>query len=226
MSTVGVGHRAQAAWWLALFGVMGALMGARAGGGTGAVTLEPFLEPAEASNPADAASSSPTPIGVPVELEIPALGLRAPVRPVGLDHEGALVTPPAQETGWFDGGPVPGSRGSAVIVGHVDTANAPAVFARLHELTPGALLGVRDSSGAWTIFRVEGRTQHPKDALPEAVWAPGRERLLRLITCGGAFDRRTGHYRDNVVVHTRALGRWTPSPAAVEQSPPWDRLGR
>jgi hypothetical protein len=27
--------------------------------------------------------------------------------------------------------------------------------------------------------------------------------VLRLITCGGSFDRTTGHYRDNVIVYAR-----------------------
>jgi hypothetical protein len=25
--------------------------------------------------------------------------------------------------------------------------------------------------------------------------------VLRLITCGGGFDRATGHYRDNLIVY-------------------------
>jgi hypothetical protein len=29
---------------------------------------------------------------------------------------------------------------------------------------------------------------------------------LRLITCGGAFDRRSGHYLDNVVVYADRTG--------------------
>jgi hypothetical protein len=31
---------------------------------------------------------------------------------------------------------------------------------------------------------------------------------LRLITCGGTFDRSTGHYRSNVVVHARLAGQY------------------
>jgi hypothetical protein len=30
------------------------------------------------------------------------------------------------------------------------------------------------------------------------------EPVLRLITCGGSFDRSTGHYRDNIIVFAEA----------------------
>jgi len=34
---------------------------------------------------------------------------------------------------------------------------------------------------------------------------------LRLVTCGGDFDRSTGHYRDNIVVHAQLTGESTSS---------------
>jgi hypothetical protein len=37
-------------------------------------------------------------------------------------------------------------------------------------------------------------------ALPPEVFAVGGPPRLVLITCGGAFDRRTRNYADNVVV--------------------------
>ena len=48
------------------------------------------------------------------------------------------------------------------------------------------------------VERVERR---PKEALPAGrIWNRTREPVLRLITCGGGFDRSTGHYRDNIIV--------------------------
>ncbi len=42
--------------------------------------------------------------------------------------------------------------------------------------------------------------RYPKDAFPTAkVYGPTADPQLRLITCGGDFDRGTGHYVDNVV---------------------------
>jgi hypothetical protein len=37
----------------------------------------------------------------------------------------------------------------------------------------------------------------------ERIWNRTSQPVLRLITCGGSFDRSTGHYRDNVIVYAR-----------------------
>ena len=49
---------------------------------------------------------------------------------------------------------------------------------------------------------VERVERQPKQALPTArIWDHTRRPVLRLITCGGSFDRASGHYRDNVIVY-------------------------
>lgn len=216
------------AWWLALIAAVAVFAGTRAGAG-GAATLEPlgdWADPALPGQPTQGEAAHPErpPLGKPVELAIPALGVRATVRPVALDAKGALITPPAQEAGWYELGPVAGARGSAVIVGHVDSRTAPGVFADLGTLKRGAVVGVLDEHGVWTIFRVRALSQHPKDQLPDELWGPSRDRILRLITCGGAFDRRSSHYRDNVVAHATALGRWRPPAGEPYVEPPWDEF--
>lgn len=66
-------------------------------------------------------------------------------------------------------------------------------------------------------FVVEALGQYPKDKLPiDAIYAPTPEPTLRLITCGGTFDRARDEYRDNVVVFARLLSA-TPGPAPVVQ---------
>jgi hypothetical protein len=48
------------------------------------------------------------------------------------------------------------------------------------------------------VQRVE---QYPKARFPTAdVYYPTLTPMLRLVTCGGAFDRKVGHYVDNVIV--------------------------
>jgi hypothetical protein len=43
------------------------------------------------------------------------------------------------------------------------------------------------------------------EALPtERIWNRTSEPVLRLITCGGSFDRSSGHYRDNIIVFAGA----------------------
>ncbi|GAB3984952.1 sortase domain-containing protein [Plantactinospora veratri] len=120
-----------------------------------------------------------------------------PVRPARRPRDFA-------EAGWYAGGTAPGDVGPAVLAGHVDSATGPAVFARLSELRPGDRIEVR-RGGRWLGFRVSGAGRHAKDAFPtDAVYRPTPGPELRLITCAGAFDRSTRHYRDNLVVYAVA----------------------
>ncbi len=108
-------------------------------------------------------------------------------------------------TGWYEGGPRPGEAGPAVIVGHVDSYRAPAVFARLDDLADGERVIVDYSDGTEVAFRVYDRAQYPKDRFPASTVYSNTDRAeLRLITCGGRFDRSTRHYRENIVVWAAA----------------------
>ena len=58
------------------------------------------------------------------------------------------------------------------------------------------------AGGRTVSFSVDGVGQYSKTSFPTAaVYGPVPGPVLRLITCGGAFDRSVGHYRDNVVVY-------------------------
>ena len=112
-----------------------------------------------------------------------------------------------QEVGWFDGGARPGEDGPAVLLGHVDSKAGPAVFVRLPQVEAGAVVEVVDAEGGVVRFAVDRVEQHPKTRFPtEAVYLPALRSELRLVTCGGAFDRPTGHYVDNIVVYASPLG--------------------
>ena len=133
----------------------------------------------------------------------PTIGLDSSLVRLGLAASGTLDVPgdPAV-AGWFERSAVPGQRGPAVIAGHVDSEDGPAVFFRLRDLAVGDPVVVVGGDGGETAFRVDAVEQHAKDAFPTAaVYGPAPGPVLRLITCGGAFDRSTGHYRDNVVVY-------------------------
>ena len=92
-----------------------------------------------------------------------------------------------------------------MIVGHVDSRRGPAVFLRLGELRRGDRIVVGLQGGRARSFLVERVERRPKTALPtRRIWNRTRRPVLRLITCGGGFDRSTGHYRDNVIVYARA----------------------
>jgi hypothetical protein len=91
-----------------------------------------------------------------------------------------------------------------VIVGHIDSHHGPAVFFRLHELVPGQTIMIETANNAIVTFIVERIERHPKHRFPTTeVYGSTNQRALRLITCGGEFDRAVGSYRDNIVVFAR-----------------------
>ncbi|MFD2090575.1 class F sortase [Blastococcus deserti] len=150
--------------------------------------------------------TGPGPAAPPVRLAVPAAAVDAPLAGVRLDATGALV-PPADPAvaGWYTGGPVPGSPGPAVIAGHVDWAGAPGVFAGLAGLRPGTEIVVGRADGSTVTFIVTRVVRRAKNAFPSVdVYAPTAGAELRLITCGGAFDRAAGSYEDNVIVFAQA----------------------
>jgi sortase (surface protein transpeptidase) len=140
--------------------------------------------------------------GRPVSIQIPAIGVDARVVPVGLGPDRSMEVPAVDLAGWYEPGPRPGAAGPAVIVGHVDSRRGPAVFFRLGQLRRGDRIVVGRAGGGPRSFVVERVERQPKQALPtERIWNGTRRSVLRLITCGGSFDRATGHYRDNVIVY-------------------------
>ena len=144
--------------------------------------------------------------GAPLRVSIPAIGVDAPLVAVGLKPDGAMQTPEFGIAGWYDKGPKPGTPGPAVLLAHVDSkANGPDVFFRLRELKPGDQVTVRYADRQRT-FAVTGKEQTAKTALPSSrIWNGARTPVLRLITCGGAFDRKAGSYLDNIIVYADQL---------------------
>ena len=142
----------------------------------------------------------------PQRVDIAAAGVHAPVLGAGLDRKGAVKPPPfsrADSVAWYRGGPEPGTAGAALLVGHVDTHSKPAVFYRLSDLRRGETLRVARSDGSTAEFTVEDVamvTAKHFDARRVYGARTGGRAELRLITCGGRFDRKTRTYSANVVV--------------------------
>jgi hypothetical protein len=139
----------------------------------------------------------------PTRVRIPSLGVDSTLAPLGIDAAGALVPPEDfDQAGWFTGGPAPGEVGPAVVAGHVDSWTGPAVFAALAGIAVDDLVVVDRADGTTVRFAVTRVERYSKDDFPtEQVYGPTPAPELRLITCGGAFDRQQGSYRDNVVVY-------------------------
>lgn len=148
------------------------------------------------------AASSGGPGDEPVEVRLPTIGVRSVLVPLGLAADGTMEVPGDFGTaGWLTAAPVPGARGPAVIAGHVDSTTGPAVFFRLRELDDGDPVEVRQRDGDVVRFVVRSRSTFAKDRFPtEQVYGPTAGPVLRLITCDGDIDPRTGRYTDNLVV--------------------------
>ena len=139
----------------------------------------------------------------PVTISLPAVAEPVPLVPVGVLDSGALQLPERPSVlGWFAAGAVPGgATGTALVAGHVDSAVFGAgPLETLFELGAGDLVEVADASGAAHRYAVVSRTSYPKSALPAELFRADGPPRLALVTCGGAFDERTGHYADNLVV--------------------------
>jgi hypothetical protein len=141
-------------------------------------------------------------VSLPIRVRIPAIGVDSPLGRLGVDAAGALVPPTDfARAGWFAAGPVPGDIGPAVIAGHVDSRDGPAVFFRLADLAAGDEILVERADGTTARFTVSRTARYPKDGFPtEEVYGPTPRAELRLITCGGEFDADRRSYRDNIVV--------------------------
>jgi hypothetical protein len=141
----------------------------------------------------------------PVRLFLPSVGIDTALTAIDLDAAGALVPPSDNRlAGWYRSGPAPGEPGPAVLTGHVDSVAGPAVFFRLRDVAVGDPVSVVRADGTTLRFTVTRLARYPKDAFPTAeVYAPTAGPQLRLITCGGAFDRAARSYLDDVVVYAR-----------------------
>ncbi|HEY9331273.1 MAG TPA: class F sortase, partial [Streptomyces sp.] len=168
-----------------------------------------------ASSPAAAvprqASPAPSPTtapalarSVPKRLRIPAIAVDAPFTPLSIGASGRLDAPPPNDrnlVGWFQGGVTPGERGASIVAGHVDTLTGPAVFLQLRFLRPGATVDITRTDGTVATFKVDTVETFSKAKFPDKrVYADTPDAQLRLITCGGTYDKKAKDYVDNVVV--------------------------
>ncbi len=149
--------------------------------------------------------------GQPSFVTIPSIRTTSSLVSLGLEEDGTLEVPgdPLQ-AGWYERGPRPGDPGPAVIAGHLDSKVGPGIFSRLLDMKPGDIVHVTRVDGKVLAFAVTRVDQYPKRAFPtRQVYGPTDAAELRVITCGGAFNKATGHYKDNIVVFAKLI----PSPA-------------
>ncbi len=138
----------------------------------------------------------------PVRVQIPAIGVDSGLIELGLEHDGSMQVPTGGfPAGWYRYGPTPGELGPAVVAGHVDWGGAAGVFFRLRAVVPGDMVRITRRDGTVVVFAVTRTSRTSKSSFPTAaVYGDVAHPALRLITCGGSFDRTAHSYRDNIVV--------------------------
>jgi hypothetical protein len=142
------------------------------------------------------------PRSLPIRIEIAAIGVQSVLTKVGVQVNGQVVVPlGVNYASWYDRGPTPGAKGSAVIIGHVDSFRGPGIFFNLKNLQAGNVLNVDLADGVKLRFVVNEVARFSKTNFPDQlVYGSHGTRSLQLVTCGGIFNHATGHYESNIVV--------------------------
>lgn len=155
-----------------------------------------------------AGAAAPLPYAVPDRVRIPAIQVDAPMMAVGLDAQGWVGAPPPEDpnlAGWFSGAVSPGEKGTAVVVGHVDNQQGPAVFYGLGALKKGNRVEIARKDGKTAVFEIYGIEVFEKNNFPgDRVYRSKGTAELRVITCGGGFSEQNG-YDGNVVAFARLV---------------------
>jgi sortase (surface protein transpeptidase) len=199
---------------LATVGI-GALLPTPAGLHPTLVALAPFSRPVLPAPSHKPEIVRPMPASRPVSISIPALGVTSRVMRLGLQADGSMQVPPgAYPAGWYDRSPTPGERGPSVLAGHVDWGGQLGVFGRIRRLTTGDDVVIARADGSTATFRVDSVAIFAKSDFPtDAVYGDTHDAVLRLVTCGGAFDDARQSYVDNVVVFASLVRTTAPKPA-------------
>ena len=157
----------------------------------------------------------------PVQLSLPALGIDQRLVGLRVRADQQLDVPQSyDDIGWWSTGPVPGDPGAALMVGHLDSKDGPAVFNRLPSVKKGAIVSVRRADGTRVKFAVTKVQSFRKDDFPdELVYRTDGRPSLHLLTCGGTYSP-SGGYRDNVVVFAELIKPKTPAKAAQPKAKP------
>ncbi|MET8243070.1 class F sortase [Streptomyces sp. NPDC005202] len=167
-------------------------------------TAEALLDPGE-----DRLAAAALPPSPPDRIRIPSIRVNAPLMGLGLTKSGSLDVPPPGKknlAGWYEAGTTPGEKGTAIVAGHVDNTDGPAVFYDLGALKKGSTIEVDRRDGSVAEFTVDAvEVYEAKDFPDEKVYGAAKRPELRVITCGGGYSRTTG-YQGNVVVFAHLTG--------------------
>lgn len=130
---------------------------------------------------------------------------------LGINADGTVQDPPLEkpmQAGWYVHGPSAGQVGPFVVLGHVDSKTQPGIFFRLKELKAGDKVLVDRADGMRITYTIDRMQQVSKSNFPtDAVYGDTPQQELRVITCGGAFDHKSGNYLDNIIAFGHMTGQ-------------------
>jgi hypothetical protein len=198
----------------------------RAGRTLTSAPLPPGLSPAPPSTSAPTASGAPapthSPTAVPVKPGIPVTviatdhHLKADVSADRLNADGSLHVPPdPRMVSWASQDMAPGSSsGTIIVVGHINYGGVAGAFSDLADYRVGQIITLVLADGRRLKYAVAAPPiEVHKDKLgprrqelfdqTHSYGLPGRPKSgrLLLLSCGGIFDNRTGHYESNIFVY-------------------------
>jgi len=144
----------------------------------------------------------------PTHIRIPSIEVDAVFEtPLGVSKSYEIEVPESYETvGWYKHGPTPGEVGPAVVLGHVDSYQGPAVLFSLGQVEVGETIEIDREDGSTAIFEVEALEKHEQTGFPtEKVYSDLDYPGLRLITCTGTYDKGVQRYSHNLIVFARLV---------------------
>lgn len=165
------------------------------------------------ATPAPPAPGAPAVMGpaAPTSLTVPALKVTSTLLPLGLQADNTLATPPLSQpmqASWYDGSPQPGTRGPAIVLGHVDGNGKPGIFHDLPTLKPGAEIDVARADHTVAVFTVDHVDTVKKTSFPgPQVFANTPDAELRLVSCTGSLDTTKHSYDQNVIAWAHLVGQ-------------------
>jgi hypothetical protein len=193
----------------------------RAGRTLSSAPLPPGLRPAPSSSTTSGTRAPspkvvPTKPGIPVTVIAPDHHVQAPISANALNADGSLYVPPdPRVVSWSSQDVAPGtSYGTIILVSHINYGAVAGAFDDLADYRVGQLITLVLADGR----RMKYAVAAPPIEVNKDKLGPRRQELfdqshsygfagrpksgrLLLLSCGGVFDNRTGHYESNIFVY-------------------------
>ena len=182
----------------------------RAGRTLSSASLPPGLAPAHSPK------AVPDKPGIPVTVIVADHHVQAHVSANPLNADGSLYVPPdPRAVSWSSQDVAPGtSHGTIILVSHINYSGVAGAFSDLSDYRVGQLITLALADGRRMKYAVAAPPiEVNKDKLgprraelfdqSHSYGLAGRPKSgrLLLLSCGGVFDNRTGHYESNIFVY-------------------------